>query len=108
MAKFDLKGLLYSPEVLGGLGLLGAGLQGKSPSADHHDYKSKLQEIVQENQGAMPRYRIIREEGPDHEKTFWIELAVYDIETQGSGKSKKMAEQDAARRALEILNQESQ
>ena len=33
MAKFDLRGLLYSPEVLGGLGLLGAGLQGKSPSA---------------------------------------------------------------------------
>jgi hypothetical protein len=33
MAKFDLKGLLYSPEVLGGLGLLGAGLQGKTPAA---------------------------------------------------------------------------
>jgi ribonuclease-3 len=83
-------------------------LEGKSPRADHHDYKSKLQELVQEKQGAMPQYRIIREEGPDHEKTFWIELAVFDIETQGSGKSKKMAEQDAARRALEILNTESQ
>ena len=82
-------------------------LEGKSPSADHHDYKSKLQEIVQEKQGAMPRYRIIREEGPDHEKTFWVELAVFDIETQGSGKSKKMAEQDAARRALEVLRGES-
>jgi len=33
MAKFDLRGLLYSPEVLGGLGLLGAGLQGKTPGA---------------------------------------------------------------------------
>lgn len=33
MAKFDIKGLLYSPEVLGGLGLLGAGLAGKSPAA---------------------------------------------------------------------------
>jgi ribonuclease III len=83
-------------------------LEGKSRTADHHDYKSKLQEMVQEKQGAMPKYRIIREEGPDHEKTFWIELEVFDIETQGSGKSKKMAEQDAARKALEILKKESQ
>ncbi len=80
-------------------------LEGTSPPADHHDYKSKLQEIVQEKQGAMPRYSVIREEGPDHEKTFWIELTVFDIETQGSGKSKKMAEQDAARRALERLKE---
>jgi ribonuclease III len=83
-------------------------LEGKSPTADHHDHKSKLQEIVQEKQGAMPQYSIIREEGPDHEKTFWIELTVFDIEVQGSGKSKKMAEQDAAQKALEILNKESQ
>ena len=80
-------------------------LEGTSPTADHHDYKSKLQEIVQEKQGAMPKYSVIREEGPDHEKTFWIELTVFDIETQGSGKSKKMAEQDAARRALERLKE---
>ena len=78
-------------------------LEGKSTTADHHDYKSRLQEIVQEKQGAMPKYTVIREEGPDHEKTFWIELTVFDIETQGSGKSKKMAEQDAARKALEHL-----
>lgn len=83
-------------------------LQGKSPKAAHHDYKSKLQEIVQEKQAAMPKYRVIREEGPDHEKTFWIELKVFDIETKGSGKSKKVGEQDAARKALEILNEEIQ
>lgn len=82
-------------------------LEGTSPTADHHDYKSKLQEIVQEKQGAMPKYSVIREEGPDHEKTFWIELTVFDIETQGSGKSKKMAEQDAARKALERLVERS-
>jgi len=82
-------------------------LEGKSARADHHDYKSKLQEMVQERQGAMPKYSIIREEGPDHEKTFWIELVVFDIETQGAGKSKKIAEQEAARKALEILNEES-
>ncbi|MBW2410236.1 MAG: ribonuclease III [Deltaproteobacteria bacterium] len=83
-------------------------LEGRSQTAGYHDYKSKLQELVQEKQGAMPKYRVIREQGPDHEKTFWIELTVFDIETQGSGKSKKMAEQDAAQKALEILQGESQ
>ena len=82
-------------------------LKGKHSSAHHYDYKSKLQEIVQEEQGAMPKYSIIREEGPDHEKTFWIELSVFDIKTQGSGKSKKMAEQDAARKTLELLKERS-
>ena len=82
-------------------------LSGEHPAADHHDYKSKLQERVQENQGAMPSYSVLREEGPDHDKTFWIELHVFDIETKGSGKSKKIAEQDAARKALEILKKES-
>jgi dsRNA-specific ribonuclease len=55
----------------------------------------------------MPDYNIIREDGPDHDKTFWVSLKVLEIDTQGSGKSKKAAEQDAARRALEILNGKS-
>jgi ribonuclease III len=82
-------------------------LKGKHSSAHHHDYKSKLQEIVQVEQGAMPKYSVTRENGPDHEKTFWITLNVFDIETQGLGKSKKMAEQDAARKALELLKERS-
>jgi ribonuclease-3 len=82
-------------------------LSGKQQAANHHDYKSKLQEIAQEDQGAMPKYNVIREEGPDHDKTFWIALNVLDIEVQGSGKSKKIAEQDAARRALEIIKERS-
>jgi dsRNA-specific ribonuclease len=81
-------------------------IKGMHPTANHHDYKSKLQELVQEQQGTMPKYSVIREEGPDHDKTFWIALNVFDFESQGCGKSKKMAEQDAARKALEILNKE--
>ncbi|MGD8290245.1 MAG: ribonuclease III [Desulfobacterales bacterium] len=69
----------------------------------NHDYKSRLQEWVQVGSGAMPHYRIIREDGPDHNKTFWVALKVIDIETEGRGKSKKAAEQDAARKALEVL-----
>ena len=83
-------------------------LNSHHPAEDHHDYKSKLQELAQEQQGAIPQYTVIHEEGPDHDKTFWIALKVFDIEAQGSGKSKKMAEQDAARQAIEILNKESQ
>lgn len=76
-------------------------------TASNLDYKSQLQEKVQVDHGVMPDYNIIREEGPDHDKTFWVSLKVLDIDTQGSGKSKKAAEQDAARQALEILNNES-
>jgi ribonuclease-3 len=76
-------------------------------TANNLDYKSQLQEKVQVEHGVMPEYNIIREDGPDHDKTFWVSLKVLDIDTQGSGKSKKAAEQDAARRALEILNDES-
>jgi dsRNA-specific ribonuclease len=72
-------------------------------TTNNYDYKSQLQELVQVSHGAMPDYKIIREDGPDHDKTFWVELRVLDIETQGSGKNKKTAEQEAARKALEIL-----
>ncbi len=74
-------------------------------TTNNYDYKSQLQEMVQVGQGAMPDYNIIQEEGPDHDKTFWIELKVLDIKTVGSGKNKKAAEQEAARKALEILTE---
>jgi ribonuclease III len=70
----------------------------------HADYKSQLQEWVQARPGTMPSYTVIREEGPDHTKTFWVQLRVMGVETQGVGKSKKAAEQDAARQALALIN----
>jgi len=76
-------------------------------AANNHDYKSQLQEKVQVEHGSMPDYSIMREDGPDHDKTFRVALKVLDIETQGSGKSKKTAEQDAARLALEILREKT-
>jgi len=74
-------------------------------TANNYDYKSQLQEMVQVGHGAMPNYKIIREDGPDHDKTFLIELKVLDLETQGTGKNKKAAEQEAARKALVILKE---
>lgn len=70
------------------------------PADAHADFKSQLQELVQSSPGQMPCYTVVREEGPDHDKIFRVRLKVMDAETEGEGKSKKAAEQDAARRAL--------
>jgi ribonuclease III len=80
-------------------------LDSVNSAIDSYDYKSRLQEWAQEEQGAMPHYRVVREEGPDHDKIFWISVTVFDVESEGKGKSKKTAEQDAARKALEKLTE---
>jgi ribonuclease III len=72
------------------------------PTANH-DYKSQLQELVQMAYKSMPIYRVVHESGPDHDKIFRVRLKVGEIRTEGTGKSKKVAEQDAARKGLEIL-----
>ena len=68
----------------------------------YRDYKTALQEICQDRFKETPRYTLINEVGPDHNKVFEIGLSVAGmITTTGMGKSKKEAEQQAARRALE-------
>lgn len=65
------------------------------------DAKSKLQEIVQDKFGVTPRYETVRENGPDHDKTFTIAVFFGDEQkTEGSGKSKQEAEQEAAKKIL--------
>ncbi len=66
----------------------------------YQDYKSELQERVQFLGKPAPEYRIIDEKGPDHDKTFSVQTMVGEIQAIGKGKSKKAAEQDAARKAL--------
>jgi hypothetical protein len=74
----------------------------------NNDYKSKLQEHVQGVYKETPVYHVIEEAGPDHKKFFKVELVVGSIITsQGSGKSKKIAEQDAARIAYNQLKDEN-
>ncbi|MFW6081495.1 MAG: ribonuclease III [Desulfosalsimonas sp.] len=73
----------------------------------YYDYKSLLQEHVQSMHLDMPAYEIIDESGPDHDKTFRVALAVGGIRTEGTGKNKKTAEQDAARRAWEQIKDTS-
>lgn len=68
------------------------------------DYKSYLQELLQARQFAAPRYEVAQERGPDHQKKFEIELIINEVTlSRGYGKSKKAAEQDAARIALEKI-----
>jgi ribonuclease-3 len=68
------------------------------------NYKSLLLEFAQAEQMEIPTYAVISEEGPGHDKTFGVEVYVDNKPmAQGKGKSKKEAEQQAARKALKML-----
>ena len=68
------------------------------------DYKTRLQEISQELHHQAPVYKLIGQEGPDHEKTFFVSVRLNGkVTAEGRGRSKKQAEQEAARKALEKL-----
>lgn len=71
----------------------------------HIDAKSLFQERAQEFLGITPIYKTVKESGPDHDKVFTVALFVGSQEvSNGSGKSKQDAEQDAAKKALVINN----
>lgn len=68
------------------------------------DHKTRLQEVLQKSGDVTIDYRLVSEEGPAHERTFTIEVYVDDrLIGSGKGKSKKLAEQDAAAKALAAL-----
>ncbi len=69
------------------------------------DFKSSLQEIIQDQTRISPIYRVTKSEGPDHAKTFWVDVVAGTKNVLGSGvgKSKQEAESDAAKNALEKM-----
>lgn len=69
------------------------------------DAKSRLQEYVQAKGSPAPKYKVVKESGPDHSKEFIVEVVI-DAKSvsAGKGKSKGEAEQDAARKALTALS----
>ena len=68
------------------------------------DYKTALQELVQQKKNQVLCYRLVGESGPDHDKSFTAQVLLNDqVVGEGTGSSKKRAEQDAARVALEKL-----
>ena len=65
------------------------------------DYKTALQELVQQKKNQVLSYALVGESGPDHDKQFLVELSLNgQVVGTGKGSSKKRAEQDAAREAL--------
>jgi len=64
------------------------------------DYKTALQELAQGKGLPLPDYNVVGEVGPDHDKTFIVEVKVGSLNTRGEGSSKKEAQQQAARQAL--------
>ncbi|MEF9983152.1 MAG: ribonuclease III [Oscillospiraceae bacterium] len=69
-----------------------------------NDYKTILQEIVQKNPEEKLSYQLVSEEGPDHDKRFCVEVHLNsNVIGKGTGKSKKDAEQLAAKEALELM-----
>ena len=68
------------------------------------DYKTALQELVQQKKNQVLTYALVGESGPDHDKQFFVEVSLNgQVIGKGSGSSKKRAEQDAARAAIESL-----
>ena len=70
------------------------------------DYKTSLQELVQRHSGQVLSYELVGEEGPDHAKTFRVQVCLNgDPIGRGTGRTKKEAEQTAAANALEALRE---
>lgn len=79
-------------------------LDGVAEGRQGKDYKTLLQEDAQGRLKAAPRYRVVSEQGPDHEKVFEVEVSIgAQVFARSTGRSKKEAEQAAARATLEQL-----
>ncbi len=71
------------------------------------DFKTTLQELTQARFGITPEYKVIASRGPDHKKEFEVAVCIEDKEyARAVGKSKKIAQQEAAKLAVEILKEE--
>jgi len=67
----------------------------------YSDYKTRLQEIIQGQSDLVIQYETVKEEGPDHNKTFYVHVTIgNEIKGSGCGRNKKEAEQNAAKAAL--------
>lgn len=83
-------------------------VEGIDPTQDFEkDYKTRLQEVMQKETKEAPVYELISEEGPPHDRLFTVCVRVKEVNlVTGVGRSKKSAEQDAAKKALEMMPKE--
>jgi ribonuclease-3 len=79
-------------------------LQKEKTVVGNQDYKTRFQELVQRSKDQVISYTLVGEHGPDHDKTFQVEVCLNGtVVGTGRGSSKKRAEQDAAHEAIEQL-----
>jgi len=94
-AKKFINKILIVPNTIGGLYLI------------DENYKSQLLEFAQAHRLDNPTYQVIKEEGPQHNRTFTIRVIIRDVEYGiGKGKNKKSAEQKAAQKALSLIKEQ--
>ena len=100
LAAAYLDGGMEIPE-----GIITRLILGKEPTVSgNQDYKTRFQELVQRTRDQVISYALTGESGPDHHKTFTVEVSLNGAPVgTGSGSSKKRAEQDAAREAIARL-----
>ncbi len=85
--------------------LLSYHLEAADKDEGSYDYKTRLQEFSQERLRATPRYQVAKKFGPDHNRVFGVKVLIKEkVVEVGAGKSKKGAEQRAARRTLKKLS----
>lgn len=105
-----LLGAIYLDQGLAGasdaaIGYLTPVIQDVLEGRLERDYKTELQELVQQRGGGQVQYLILKEEGPDHHKIFTAGVLLKgEVAGRGSGRSKKDAEQQAAKSALAGLD----
>ncbi|HEX8948341.1 MAG TPA: ribonuclease III [Dissulfurispiraceae bacterium] len=88
------------------LGLFNERIAGAILKRGGYDFKSELQEKSQSVFGVLPEYRIVKQEGEEHKKTFTAEVSIHkQLYGSGTGKSKKEAQMDAAKKALQKLSE---
>ena len=76
----------------------------KASAKQNTDFKTRLQQLAEQDGAALLEYRVISEEGPDHDKSFTVAAFVNNNEVgRGSGRTKKLAEMKAAKMALELF-----
>ncbi len=84
---------LFTPYINSGLHLI------------DENYKSQLLEIIQSLKLELPRYYVIRETGPEHDRTFTVEVRIgNEVLGEGMGRNKKSAEQEAAKKGLQKIS----
>ncbi|VAX28122.1 Ribonuclease III [hydrothermal vent metagenome] len=86
------------------LHIIGKKIENTIKTRKSHDYKTELQELTQDIYGSLPEYRVVKEEGEEHNKTFTVEVLIGgEYMGSGKGKSKKEAQMKAANEALRRL-----